>query len=121
MLKETKDHSLGIKLFDLLKIKCNFHYHRSGEYEHVALTICNADTQCAVCRRFQFYAVLKIIIYEGLDQQLSLSTRLRTSRAEGYGITKLNYKYGTSEHGSKLGVHRSLGSSESLFRDRVST
>ena len=120
MLKKTEDDSLRIKLFDLVKIKCNFHYHRSGEYEHVALSICNADTQCAVCRRFQFYAILKIIVYERLDQQLSLSTWLRTSRAESYGITKLNYKYCTSKHGPKLGVHRSLRSSESLLRDRVS-
>ena len=67
MLNETKYHLLRIKLFDLVGVKCDFHYHRSGEYKHAALSICNADTQSAVCRRFQLYAVLKIIIYEGLD------------------------------------------------------
>ena len=40
---------------------------------------------------------------------------LRTSRAEGYSIAKLNYEYCASEHEPKLRVHRSLGSSESLF------
>ena len=66
MLKETIDHSLRIKFFDLVGIKRDFHYHRCSEYKHAALCICNADTQCAVRRGFQLYAVLKIIVYEGL-------------------------------------------------------
>ena len=121
MLKETIDHSLRIKFFDLVRIERDFHYHRCSEYKHAALCICNADPQCAVRRGFQLYAVLKIIVYEGLvGLASSRSTWLQTSRTEGYGITKLNYQYCTSEHGPKLGMHRSLGSSKSLFHDLVS-
>jgi len=122
MSKKTKDNLLRIKLFDLVKVKCNFHYCRSGKHKHAALRIRDADTQRTICRRLKFYAVLEIVIYEGLesDQQGSWKPWLQTSRAESYCITKLNHKYCTSEHESKLGMHWSLRISESLFQDRVS-
>ena len=74
MLEGTKGHSLRIKLFDLVKIQCDFHYRRSGEHKQTTLSICNADTQCAVRRRLEFYAIFEVIIYKGLDWYSSRST-----------------------------------------------
>lgn len=62
--KKRNNRLLRIELLDLVKVKCNFHYCRSGEHKHVALRIRNADTQCTICRRLQFYAVLEIVIYK---------------------------------------------------------
>ncbi len=73
MLKKTMDRSLRVKLLDLVKVKCNLHHGRSRKHKHAALRIRNADAQCPVCRRFQFYAVLEIVIYEGFSLDLQAS------------------------------------------------
>jgi len=83
----------------LVKIKRNFHYCRSGEYKQATLSIYNANAQRAICRRLEFYAVLEVIIYEELARMApSGALCLRTSRAESYGITKLNDKHRTPKH-----------------------
>jgi hypothetical protein len=63
------------------------------------LSIYNANTQRAIRRRLEFYAVLEVIIYEELTGVTpSGAFCLRTSRAESYGITKLNDKHRTPKH-----------------------
>ena len=104
----------------MVEIKRDFHYCRSGEYEQATLSIYNANAERAIRRRLEFYAILEVIVYKELTR-VTPSGRLylRTSRAESYGITKLNDEHRTPKHEPQLGMHWSLGSPESLFGGRV--
>ena len=117
--EEIRSHSLRIEFPDLVKINCNFHYCQSGEYKEAALSIYNTDAQGAVRRRLEFNAILVVVVYGRSVRQPNQSTWVRTSRADGDCITKLDHKYCTSEHKLKLRMHRSFRSSECLYHSRV--
>ena len=116
---QIMSYSLRIEFSDLVEINRDFHYCQSGEYEQAALGIYNTDAQGAVCRRLELDAIPVVVVYGGSVRQPNRSTWVRTSRADGDCIAKLDHKNCTSEHKLELRMHRSFRSSECLFHSHV--
>jgi hypothetical protein len=117
--EEIRSHSLRIEFSDLVEVNRNFHYCQSGEYKQAALSIYNTDAQGAVRGRLELDAIPVVVVYGGSVRQPKRSTWVRTSRADGDCVAKLDHKNCTSEHKLKLRMHRSFRSPESLFHSRV--